>query len=337
LFFDCIHRNWFGKTRIKKETVRKVRKSRANLMAVFFGVCFLMIGCRTGRDEVYKIMSADSAVTFQLGQFECTVIKDGETQVNAFEFFSGVDSEKINASFREYGLNPESVPLSLQVLLINTGEYLVLIDTGLGEPVYSDEGRLFVSLNDLGIAPEDIDVVIITHGHWDHIGGITDEEGLLHFPNARHVMSRTAWEFWTNEENLTGMSEQLTKWARANLPPLRGRVELVEAGSDILSGISMIAAPGHTPGQMAVLVRSGDRGLLCVADAAHNPVQMAYPDIGYAHDMDRELAKTTRRVLVEQSLNDRFLVYGCHFPFPGLGYVEEIENKRVWRGLEMDR
>lgn len=293
-----------------------------------------MNGCGAGPDDVRITSATKSAVTFQLGSFECTVIKDGETDINAFEFLSGVDPAEMNTAFQEYGFDPQSVPLALQVLIVDTGENQVLIDTGLGGPVYADEGRLIESMNELGIVPEDIDVVVITHGHWDHIGGVADEEGGLYFPNARHVMSRTAWEFWTTEENLCQMSEQLARWARMNLPPLEGRVELLEAGLDISPGISTVAAPGHTPGQIGVLVQSGSKKLLCIADAAHNPVQMAYPDIGYANDMDREEARSTRWELVEKSMNDRSLVFGCHFPFPGLGYIEEINGKRVWVGLK---
>jgi glyoxylase-like metal-dependent hydrolase (beta-lactamase superfamily II) len=293
-----------------------------------------MIQCDTGQKEVHIKAATDSVVTFQLGRFECTTIKDSEININAFEFFSGVDSDKMREAFEEFGLNPEAVPLSLQDFVIDTGREIVLIDTGLGKPVYADEGKLVESLHALGIDPKDVDVVIITHGHWDHIGGIADEEGQLQFPNARHVMSKTAWEFWASAEHLSQMSGRLEEWADENLPPIKDLVELVESDTEILPGFEMIAAPGHTPGQMAVLVQSDNQKLLCLADAAHNPVQMIYPDIGYANDMDMEKAKTTRRALVEKSIHGHFLVFGCHFPFPGLGYVEEKLGKRVWRQIE---
>jgi hypothetical protein len=84
---------------------------------------------------------------------------------------------------------------------------------------------------------------------------------------------------------------------------------------------------------MAVLMQSGKQKLLCLADAAHNPVQMRHPDIGYANDVDQEEARITRWALVEIAVNGRFLVYGCHFPFPGLGYIEEKQGKRVWKNI----
>jgi glyoxylase-like metal-dependent hydrolase (beta-lactamase superfamily II) len=263
------------------------------------------------------------------------VIKDGGTSINAYDFFSSADSEKIRVTCEDYGLDPEALPLSVLVLIIDTGKNLVLVDTGLGEPVYSDEGKFIEYLSELHIDPEDVDVVIITHGHWDHIGGIANEEGQLHFPNAQHVMSRTAWEYWTSDENLSKMSERLADWARKNLPPLKGQVELIEDEKEILPGISMFPAPGHTTGQMAVLVESNNQRLLCLADVAHNPIQMVYPDIGYSNDMDQEEARSTRSALVDKSMNNHFLVYGCHFPFPGLGYVEEIDGKPVWKSLEV--
>jgi glyoxylase-like metal-dependent hydrolase (beta-lactamase superfamily II) len=109
---------------------------------------------------------------------------------------------------------------------------------------------------------------------------------------------------------------------------------LVEDDMEILPGISMEPAPGYTLGYLVVLVESDNQRLLCLADVAHNPVQMAYPDIGYSNDMDQEEVKSTRRALVKESLNNHFLVFGYHFPFPGLGYIEELDGKRVWRELE---
>jgi glyoxylase-like metal-dependent hydrolase (beta-lactamase superfamily II) len=313
-----------------------MNNARVLILVVIMFTSLIMIGCGAAQKSVSITTVTESAVTFQLGRFVCTVVKDGGISINAFDFFSGVDSPKMRAAFEEDGLNPEAVPLSLQILVVDTGEDLVLIDTGLGEPVGADEGRLIEYLGELGIAPEEVNVVIITHGHWDHIGGIVDKEGRLQFPNARHVMSKKAWEYWTSEENLSHMSEQLVKWARENLPPLKEKVELVELDSEILPGIVTMAAPGHTPGQLAVLVKSGSQKLLCLADAAHNPVQMEHPEIGYSGDMDQEKARSTRWTLVELSMNERFLVYGCHFPFPGLGYVEEKNGERQWSELKAE-
>jgi glyoxylase-like metal-dependent hydrolase (beta-lactamase superfamily II) len=302
-------------------------------IVILFACLFLTL-CDIGQNEVNILGTTDSTVTFQLGRFSCTAIEDSEISINANEFFSGIDSDKMRAAFVEAGFNPEAVPLSLQDFIVDTGKDLVLIDTGLGKPVYANEGKLIQSLGALGIAPEDVDLVIITHGHWDHIGGIADENGQLQFPNARHVMSKTAWDYWTSEENLAQMSESGRDWARENLPPLKDIVELVEGDTVVLPGFRVIAAPGHTVGQMAVLVESGKHKLLCLADAAHNPVQMIYPDIGYTGDMDREKAKATRQELVEKSIAGHYLVFCCHFPFPGLGYIEEIDGQRVWKELE---
>ncbi|MFC2161424.1 MBL fold metallo-hydrolase, partial [Acidobacteriota bacterium] len=297
----------------------------------------ILTGCDSKQNDVSVLETTGSTVTFQLGTFICTVIKDGETSISAFDFFSGVERENMRGAFEEYGQDPEAFVLSLQVLVIDTGDNLVLIDTGLGEPVYSDEGKLIESLQALDISPEEIDVVIITHGHWDHIGGIADKEGNLCFPNARHIMSRTDWEFWTNELYLLKEDERLGRWARENLPPLEGSVELMEENSEIVSGISIIAAPGHTLGQIAVSVKSEGQQLLCVGDVVHNHMQMTYPDIGYVDDENNDQAVSTRKSFIEHVIKDHILVYGCHFSFPGLGYVEKIDGKHVWSWMEVNK
>jgi len=117
------------------------------------------------------------------------------------------------------------------------------------------------------------------------------------------------------------------------LPPLDGRVELVAGEAEIIPGINIIAAPGHTPGQLAVLIQSEEQKLLCVADAMHNTVQIAYPEIGYVDDLDKSQALSTRKKLIQQALKDQMLIYGCHFVFPGIGYAKEKDGKTGWESL----
>ena len=139
-------------------------------------------------------------------------------------------------------------------------------------------GKLLENLRTLRVEPGDIDIVILTHGHPDHIGGNTDSRGQLVFPNARYVMWKQEWEFWTSEEGLSSIrlpepfNEMLVSFARANLPPIERRLDLVERSSEIVPGVEALPAPGHTAGHMALAVSSGSERLLVMADAIIQPI-----------------------------------------------------------------
>ena len=113
------------------------------------------------------------------------------------------------------------------------------------------------NLRSIGVAPEEIDTVILTHGHVDHIGGNLDQAGKLAFPNARYVMSRAEWDFWAADPDLaafkvTAFIDLIRSVARTQLPPIQERLILVEDGDEIVPGIQVVAAPGHTPGHIAL-------------------------------------------------------------------------------------
>src|SRR5439155_7768362 len=129
--------------------------------------------------------------------------------------------EELGQALHDHRLDPERIPSPYTCLVVNTGAHLVLLDTGAG-PFAPGVGRLLQRLRAKGIAPEEIDTVVITHGHPDHIGGNTDEAGQLIFPDARYVMWRDEWDFWTDEVSLAQMPQVFASFARKNLPPLRG-------------------------------------------------------------------------------------------------------------------
>ena len=154
-------------------------------------------------------------------------------------------------------------------LVIDTGEHRVLVDTGAGS-LSPTTGGLLGNLQAEGILPEHIDTVILTHGHPDHIGGNTID-GVSAFPCARFVMWKEEWDFWTSGATELNVEEHvkevLLKVARNNLPPIRDQLDLIDSEEEIVSGISAIAAPGHTPGHIALAISSGTDQLLCFGDS----------------------------------------------------------------------
>src|SRR5215213_3541847 len=148
-------------------------------------------------------MTMDAAShRFMVGDIECIAVADGTMQYTADDLFVNAPKERAEQVVRELELLPEEIPLSFTALVINTGRQRILVDTGLGAGVAPGAGALLDNLRAEGIGPEDIDTVILTHGHPDHIGGSSDAEGNVAFPKARYVMWKDDWEFWTSESAL---------------------------------------------------------------------------------------------------------------------------------------
>ncbi|MDY6918394.1 MAG: MBL fold metallo-hydrolase [Chloroflexota bacterium] len=281
---------------------------------------------------------------FKLGGFQCTAVSDGTHIYSPPTFpppsvllFSNATRERLEPVLRNHDLHFEQWAEWVSpyiCLVVNTGEHQVLVDTGAGDLAPST-GKLLRNLQAARIAPEDIDTVIITHGHPDHIGGNTDSEGRPSFPDARYVMWKDEWDFWTSGEAEAKLDEHvrevLLQSARKNLPPIRDQLELVSLETEIVSGISAIAAPGHTPGHMALAISSGDRQLLCISDAVLHPIHVEQPEWHAAVDFAPEQVVSTRRRLLKKAATERALVFAFHFPFPGLGHVTQKEDTWQWR------
>jgi glyoxylase-like metal-dependent hydrolase (beta-lactamase superfamily II) len=190
-------------------------------------------------------------------------------------------------------------------------------------------GKLIPNLRAEGIPPGDIDTVILTHGHGDHVGGNTTGEGKPAFPNARYVMWKDEWDFWFSDTAEARASERLVAMAREKLTPIQGQLRLLDHETEIVSGIHAVPAPGHTPGHMAVVISSNDEQLLCISDAALHPIHLDQPDWYPVVDSAPERALASRRRLLEWAVAENALVQAFHFPFPGLGYV--IQAGDAWR------
>jgi glyoxylase-like metal-dependent hydrolase (beta-lactamase superfamily II) len=283
---------------------------------------------------------------FKVGNFQCIAVSDGTHTYAppifpppATLLFSNAPRQELEHTLHKHNLYLEQWVEWVSpyiCLVVDTGEHRVLVDTGAGALTPST-GKLVQNLKIAGIAPEDIDVVVITHAHPDHIGGNTDSEGKLAFPKAKYVMWRDEWDFWTSERAEKNLDEHskdiLLGCARKNLPPIQGRLNLVDQEIEILPGIEAIAAPGHTPGQMALAISSEGEQLLCISDVVLHPIHLEQPGWHAIVDLDPKQVEATRRCILKKAAAEKALVFGFHLPFPGLGRVSQSADTWQWQPI----
>ena len=284
---------------------------------------------------------------FKIGAFECKVVRDGTLAYpypakNVFiGFFVNATEESLREVLREHNLNIDQWKeyVSPYVsLLINAGERQALIDTGAGG-FAPTTGKLISNLQVGGVAPEDVDVVILTHCHIDHIGGAIDSDDKPAFPNARYVISREEWDFWTSEKAAEAVAklkignehvkEGLITGPSEKLLPIRDQLDLIDHETEIVPGVRVVEAPGHTPGHMAVAVTSGGEELLYISDTVIHPIHLQRPDWYSAVAIDPRQVVATRHRIFERAVAVKTLIHASHFPFPGLGYV--VQEGEGWR------
>jgi len=309
--------------------------------------------------------------SFYLGDFRVICVLDGILHADYGSMFNGAPPKEAAAFLHSRNLQMNSpVDVPWTVFFIDTGKHKVLIDTGMsktfvdfesaspdnvdspvpaprskhvfisGHPV--DCGHLLENLRYEDIKATEIDTIIITHAHADHIGGLVNPgTDTLAFPNARVVMWKEEWAFiMENPEVLSRLNTynrgpvpeivQL-KYAQQCLTPIKDHLALIDSEqTDIVPGIKYRNAHGHSY-MMCVEVTSGKEKLLGFGDAAILPIQLEHPEWLYTTDLDKELAANTRKRLCEWTISNNALVASPHFPFPGLGHIERKDQGYHWQ------
>jgi len=286
------------------------------------------------------LLVAEGTYQFNVGSFRCTAINDERggdppdgTGADSWTFVNA-SPEEVRAVFdaHQQGPNAWRNQGACTCLIVDTGRHKVLIDTGSGEQRLPELGQLLPRMREAGIAPEDIDVVLITHGHWDHIGANADANGAPTFPNARYAITHDEFRHWTETPSPFGgeIDEQGREYAEANLTALRNRFQWIEPAGEVVPGITTMPAPGHTPGQVAVLLQDGADRLFCTADTFHHPSELVKPDWYFDFDHDPATTVATRRHILDWAAREEVLVHVYHCPFPGLGRIVSEGDHWEW-------
>jgi glyoxylase-like metal-dependent hydrolase (beta-lactamase superfamily II) len=261
-----------------------------------------------------------------VGIFEVIALNDGAIEF-PISYYPKADPAQAAAVLEATGAAPDKVPTTVNAFLVNTGEKLVLIDSGAGKLFGPTLGRFAANLAALGVDPASVDIIAMTHLHPDHIGGLLNDQAALAFPNAQILISEADVNFWLNEA--------IAAKAPADTKPLFDNARMVIGpyitaqkympivdGEDVVPGMTAVAAPGHTPGHTMYRITSGSDALLIWGDVIHSAdLQFAHPDWAIAFDVDSEAATVMRKKVFDMTATDRLAIAGAHVPFPGIGHV----------------
>jgi glyoxylase-like metal-dependent hydrolase (beta-lactamase superfamily II) len=273
---------------------------------------------------------------FNLGEFEGYVINDFSRIHTADELIVNPDLDELEQLTREYSFKINEIPVGYNILLFKEENQNVLVDAGIPRPM----GKLLLGLEELKIDPEDIDMIVITHSDRDHIGGILDDEGEISFPNARYVMLDEAWQHWSSERSAADLAS-LNNWtdgqfefARQTYSRIKDLICAVEPGSEFIPGFQLFTAPGHRYDHNVLRVCSLDDQMMHISDALVHPLFMAKREWYSTYDANPSQAIETKMELLTMCASANALVFGAHFPFPGLGYVEYVRGCWKWKPID---
>jgi glyoxylase-like metal-dependent hydrolase (beta-lactamase superfamily II) len=266
------------------------------------------------------------AYRYRLGDYELTALYDGTWFLPIDDgFIRNADAAAVNAALAAAFLPANILPITFTALLVNTGTKFILIDTGTAGQITDSAGFMNANLAAAGVAPADIDTIVVSHFHPDHIDGIKTKDGAKVFANAEILVPEPEWAFWMDDANLARASGSVHGYflnARRIFGDIAKEVHRFTPGAEVAPGIVSIPAYGHTPGHTAFALHSAGKSLLVMSDTAREPyLFVRHPEWQPTYDMDGPRAVTARRAMLDRAANDRMLVEAYHFPFPACGHM----------------
>ena len=267
---------------------------------------------------------------WQIGTVTITKVVERELPVPLEGLLQGVPADAVSSRpwlIPDFCFDDATGRLSIHGLVVDTGERRILVDTCMGEgretltELPETDSSFMENLESCGYSIADIDTVLCTHLHFDHVGWNTrlDEHGnwVPTFPDARYLFARQEWEHWQ-----TATSDYLNLVDTVQPVVDAGLADLVETDHRLCPEVRLVPSPGHTPGHVCAVVESEGDVAVITGDMAHHPIQFALPDLLMPADSDSEQASKTRRLFIEDRMQDGALVIGTHFGGPTAGHLE---------------
>ena len=276
----------------------------------------------------------------QLGQFEITALYDGAIELDT-KLLKNIKPADLQLLLSRMFVGNPKMQTAVNAYLINTGSNLVLVDAGAAKLFGPSLGYVLQNMKAAGYEPAQVDTMVITHLHADHMGGLNDASGQPLFPKAKILVSQEDNDFWLSQKIADGAPTErqpFFKMARDSAAPYlaSGQWKTFTEGSVLVPGIQAVKANGHTPGHTAYAVESEGHKLLIWGDLVHaHAVQFAKPGVSIEFDIDQKQAIATRLSIMKAMAASKSLVAGMHLPFPGIGHVRaDGKEHYTWVPIE---
>jgi glyoxylase-like metal-dependent hydrolase (beta-lactamase superfamily II) len=300
--------------------------SRRSLLALGAGLGATMVGGGSALARAPKLGTQSPYFhRFNMGVAEVTVVSDGPLPLgDPSGTFVGVPKDEVKKMLTDNFLSPDNVVLEQNSPIVNMSDKLVLFDTGMGtsKAFGPTTGRQQKSMAEAGIKAEDIDAVVLSHAHIDHIGGIVDAGDKVLFPNAQFYIAQSDFDYWTDEGKMGSPLKDFVVHARKNLLPVRDRLVFFKDGQEFLPGVQAMAAPGHTVGHHMFMITSQGKSFAFLGDLTHHQILlMEKPRMEFSYDTDPKQAAATRVKMLDMLATNKIAVMSYHFPWPGYGHV----------------
>jgi len=268
---------------------------------------------------------------YKAGDLQITAINDGFGRRPVEGFIRNAELPAVQKALTDLALPTDTWALYFTTLVVNDGKKLTILDTGNGDSGPPTTGAWMTNFRAAGFTPEQVDTVVISHFHGDHINGLRLKNGDAVFKNAEVMVPEAEWAFWMDDAKAAAAPDGMKpafQNVRRVFEPIKAAVKQYKAGAEIVTGVNAVAAHGHTPGHTAFAI--GGK-LLMLSDTTNNPVLFAaHPGFHAIFDMDGGMAEATRRRLLDMAITDKMQVAFYHAPFPATGtMVKEGSGYRL--------
>ncbi len=287
--------------------------------AVFFATALALTPAAFADDEFGPVATPAAAQPFKLGALQLIALRDAQFVIHndGKTFGTEADVSTVGDLLKASNLPDDRLTLSVNALLVRTGKRVILIDSGLGA---SAHGSLMASLAEARVGPDEVTDVLITHSHFDHVGGLAGADGKLAFPKAVIRMSAAEWDWMKSQANAAALVEVIA-----------AHVQTFAPGETIAPGVAAVALNGHTPGHVGYEITSGKQSLLDIGDTGHSwVVSLKRPEWTMQYDGDKATALATRKTTFARLAKSHELVFAPHFPYPGVGHVVAEGDGYSW-------